>query len=853
MQKGFFANNKAVLPGSQLYLKRPQILQLLEKAARCPLVTVTAGAGYGKTDAVYSFLREYNGGTIWIQMTEFDNLAEIFWDNFARCFAAQNPPFAASLTEFGFPGSRRRFERYLSLSRQEPPLDIRGFLVFDDFHLIHSKAILNFMRALIDTLPQNITVILISRAEPEIDLIRLVSKGTVYRLTEDDLRFSEAELDAFFKLQGIAVSPQIRSKIYTMTEGWPFAIYLISLALKSNPSRQDHALSVMKLNIFKLMETELFSTIPAELQSFLIKLSLPSHLPLRLLEELAPDESYIAEIGKISTFIRYDAYADTYRIHPLLLEYLRQKQVALSEEERRDIFRRTAAWCAVNDCKMDAVTYYERAEDYESLAREAYDMTRMTPDGVARFLLEVLDRLPPRAFRENAKLHVVRIKMLQSLSRFTEAAAQAHAVIKQFEELPDDPFYHWILSECYFNLGYIGIFTSLYTKVCDYTDYFAKAYRHFQRSERAASDLRERTLVSSYVCRVGYPSEKGELERGIEIFSKYAHYAEKAKNGMFRGMAELASCEAAYFKADLKNAEGLAYLAAQKAREAEQFQIENRALFFLLRIALHKGEPAKITTLLRQLRAQLEYGEFLSRHTLCDIVTGWFFAQTGQIDKIAGWLKSEFEKSDLGTLSYGLESLVRAKYLFAEAKYHAVLASLESRDKQYGPEAFLIGKLEIEALRAVCLYRLHDSAAAVRVLEDAYRISENDGLDMPFIELGKDMRTLAAVAMKREDCAVPRDWLEKIRKKASTYAKMLTCAVSGSRGGRVSADLASLTKKETELLKDMCYGLSRSEIAVHHNLSMNTVKAAFQVIYTKLGAQNSADAIRIAAVKKIID
>jgi DNA-binding CsgD family transcriptional regulator len=62
-----------------------------------------------------------------------------------------------------------------------------------------------------------------------------------------------------------------------------------------------------------------------------------------------------------------------------------------------------------------------------------------------------------------------------------------------------------------------------------------------------------------------------------------------------------------------------------------------------------------------------------------------------------------------------------------------------------------------------------------------------------------------------------------------------------------------LTKKEAEILKDMCHGLSRSEIAFNHNLSVNTVKAAIQIIDAKLGAQNIADAIRIAVAQKIIE
>jgi LuxR family maltose regulon positive regulatory protein len=846
-----FKSRGTIILGNHTHLKRPQISRLLEKAVHSPLVTVTAGAGYGKTVAVYSFLQDYSSEKIWIQISDFDNRSERFWENFTQSLAVRNPSFAARLAEIGLPNSKRQFEQYFNLLHRIFSPNKKYVFVFDDFHLLHNKSILEFINKLVEALFQNVSVILISRTEPETGGIGLLAKGLVCRINEEDLRFSKAEVLSFFKLQGIAISSRIQSKIYSLTGGWPFAIYLAGLALNGDSRRQDYALSAMKSNIFKLIETEILSAVSPKFQHFLIKLSLIEHLPLNLLLELSPDENCIAEIGKLSSFIRYDAYADTYRMHHLLLEYLRRRSDVLSPDEMREIYGCAARWCAANDCKIDAITYYEKAGDYKNLAREAYALTRMMPDSVSRFLLDVLDMVPDRAFPENVTLYIIRIKALQSLSRFEEASAQTFAVINAFEEEPPSAIHHWLLSECYFQLGFIGIFTSLHTGIWDYTDFFEKAYRHFELASETDAGLRERTLVASYVCRVGYPSAKGELDRGNEIFSGYAHYAEKAKNGMFCGMPELARCEAAYFKADLKNAEKLACQAVLKAQGAEQFQVENRALFFLLRINIHMGNSVKITSLLRQLEAQLENEAFLNSYVLYDIVIGWFFAQIGQLDKIPGWLKSDFEKSDLGTLSYGLESLVRAKYFFAEAKYHAVLAALENHGGAYGPEAFLLGKLEITILKAVCFYRTGNRDAAFQCLEEAYNISADDRLDMPFIELGRDMRTLAVFALKKEDCAIPREWLEKIRKKSSTYAKKLACVVSGIQNRNCVP--GALTKKEADILKDMCHGLSRSEIAFNHNLSVNTVKAAIQIIYAKLGAQNIADAIRIAMAQKIID
>jgi LuxR family maltose regulon positive regulatory protein len=61
-----------------------------------------------------------------------------------------------------------------------------------------------------------------------------------------------------------------------------------------------------------------------------------------------------------------------------------------------------------------------------------------------------------------------------------------------------------------------------------------------------------------------------------------------------------------------------------------------------------------------------------------------------------------------------------------------------------------------------------------------------------------------------------------------------------------------LSEREIEVLYDVYHGLTRSEIAVSHNLSISTIKMVLSSIYSKLGADNIADVIRIALEQKLI-
>ena len=61
-----------------------------------------------------------------------------------------------------------------------------------------------------------------------------------------------------------------------------------------------------------------------------------------------------------------------------------------------------------------------------------------------------------------------------------------------------------------------------------------------------------------------------------------------------------------------------------------------------------------------------------------------------------------------------------------------------------------------------------------------------------------------------------------------------------------------LTAREIDILSDLYHGLSRSEIAINRDLSINTVKSTLGILYSKLGAENTHDAIRIALDQKLI-
>jgi LuxR family maltose regulon positive regulatory protein len=230
------------------------------------------------------------------------------------------------------------------------------------------------------------------------------------------------------------------------------------------------------------------------------------------------------------------------------------------------------------------------------------------------------------------------------------------------------------------------------------------------------------------------------------------------------------------------------------------------------------------------------------------------------LDKVAPWLKNDFEGSDLNSMNLGLEVLVKARCHMVDRRYPAALATLsiiENRSNPYDSGGFLFGMVSRRAMEAVCRYRIHDKSGAFVDLERAYQLAIPNGLDMPFIELGKDMRSLVEAALKDGESAgitIPRPWLEKIRLGASAYAKKLFAIAAhyrteagGNTAHSASGIQATLSRREKEVLTGILQGMTRVEIAAQTSLSANTIKSITRSVYNKLGALNKADAVRIAS------
>jgi LuxR family maltose regulon positive regulatory protein len=740
-----FFSNVPITQDNQAYLRRPRIEHRIEEALKSRIVLISAGAGYGKTHAVYSTLQKQVSvqkrrlKIIWTQLSERDNIAERFWENFIASIAVVNTKMAEKLKQFSFPYSEARFRRYTQVPAEDIDPATPYILVYDDFHHIDNPVILHFVERSVNFMYKNypnVSSIFISRTGIGIPGLEFFSGDLASRIDEDELRFTEEEVAAYFAMQNIRASIGIIRAVHQDTEGWAFAIHLAGLSLR-NSQASGYVPSAIRSNIFRLIESEIMEDISPELRKFLVKLSLVDHLSPALLEKIG-NSRVIDEMKKSGSFIQFESYLGEYRIHHLFLEYLSTLRNEVSEDETRELYKIAAAYFASVKRTLEGIHYYEKAGDYTGLIDLVYTSYPLAiPRGIGFILLDIFNRAPGYIYSENAVSYVFLTRLLISLNLFERAAEELKNIIAMLETRELSPANCRTLAGCCNNLGILHIITNAETGNYDFLPWFEKAHRYFDLHPYTIKPPISVWTVFPYICSVS-KTEQGEMERFIQAVTEITVHTRISCGGLFSGMDDLGRGELAFFRGELDEAEAHIGKAISAAREHDQWEIENRSLFYLLRIFLYRKKTEAIPALLTQLEAQLKIEFYINRYIYHDIVMAWYHIHTGNPNSIADWLKNDYEESELGEWAFGLEILLRAKYYLAKKQYLKALACFRSRNDRKGLKNYVMGRIESLILESVCLSCLQNTEEAADLLEQARSQAAPNAFIMPFLEAGLD-------------------------------------------------------------------------------------------------------------------
>ena len=829
--------------------KRPRLNDLFREASKYPLAMICAGTGFGKSSSVHDFLEDYKEASpIWIQISKNDNSGTRFWENFVHSMAQINQPLARALNKLGFPDTADKKNQYVSLVHTKAS-HVPRIIVLDDLHLIEDSSVLRLIEFAINSKPTKISVFIISRSTPHLNTASLISKDRQYNVNEKDLCFTESELAQFFSLLNITLRQETLREIMQDTGGWAFAINLIAHSYQKSPGYEGYVQNAMKANIFQLMEVEIWSGISERLRYFLLTLSLIENLSVDLISLLANgDESLIADLEKQSAYVRRDNYINAYLIHPLFLEFIRRKQNLLTEDQKRETWMKSAAWCDENGYHMDAFSYYDKSGDYEAITKKVASLNVQMSADMAEFALKLFDKAPEAVKYQTPLFPGMHIRLKLNMGQFNEdTIALAKSYADYYEARPDFPNHYIILSNVYFSWAFLVMFMCTYTDCYDFDIYFKKAGECFSKNPINTVGAYNLVPISAWASLVGV-ARAGAQEEYIGALSRSIPFASALGKGFFTGFDDLARGELCFYRGEFDEAEQYLKQSVTKAYRCDQFVTYNRALTYLMQLAIFRGDFTSAAAKLQEIEALLSEKDYGVRYTMYDIACGLYLLTLGRHEEIPEWLKGGFSSYKHPSFMENYANRVKTIYHYRTQQYKALLAFIGTEMEQ----TVLLGKIGLKVMQALSLYHLKKHREAITALTEAYYLAEPNKLIVLFTQFSKDMRILTAAALKDHSCTIPRVWLEEINRKSATYAKHLAHVISEYKKVNHITETIVFSPRETEILTDVSQGYSHSDIAAKRKLSVKKVKMIIAGIYDKAGAENLSDLVRIAVERKMV-
>ncbi|MFV0400687.1 MAG: LuxR C-terminal-related transcriptional regulator [Oscillospiraceae bacterium] len=834
------------LPLQHKILHRPRLHALIEEGLRQPLLVMLAGPGYGKTQALASYLSRGNARILWLRLNTLDNLREHFWGHFVYALDHDFPDIARHLTTLEFPDTPSKFDAFLHILIKETRLKKPIVWVFDDFGEITDRLIKSFFWALADTELDNFRLVLMSNVLTSTESIAFMTNKRSLVLGKD-LRFTREEIVGLYDMYNIRLEPGELDKIERYTEGWPLCLHLLAMDHDRLP---HHKQQLTHDEISYLFEDRFFSAYSERQQKLIIKLSLLNSFTKEFAVSIYEGESAELEALGNHVFLSNEPSTGRFFLHNLYRAFLQKKKYLLSDGEENKLWQDAAEYCMASGYEIDAISCYgkcgNRAGVIEAICRFIQLQHGISGENAA-FFLDQLDDLTPEEITAYPIATYIRALIYVN----TLEIGKAEALLLELESrlladgIPVEPT---LLGDVYALLAPIHMMRNQE----DFGDYYKKAAGYLpegtvlQRRQKLSTQNNHNFSMAD--------SLPGALQRMERIVHESIPWANRALGGGMAGMEYIFSAEAAYLTNRLEEAREHAYRAVYKAEANAQHDLVCNGYCILARVGFAQGDFNEMT---RQVENVTEYAgryEIGTLKEIRDTVLGWYYVKLHDCDKVPKGI-ARLVSPDRPVLAHDRSQIVYANYLLNTGEYARLVGMLESPVGLYVTQGIWPDRICRYILLAIGYYYLKKPDKAVNALWEAYDMSFHNGLTTLFVEAEKHMCNLVDAASHQNTYEFDSGWLDAIQEQAALFSGRATAVRTAylKQNPVNAAGDNPLTKREMEVLTALSRGLTREEIASAQYVSVNTVKTFIRSIYNKLDAANRAEAVSVAISRGYID
>ena len=424
---------------------RPRVLDLLQQSPYCKLVLFRSPAGYGKTTMAAQWLNDKDH-VGWYSIDDSDNDDFRFINyllqalNKATHNACPNTLKLADKRQFSSLPSLFG-DLFIEIAKFKQPY----YLLLDDYHLIDDEKIHQAMRFFIKHMPDNLTLVVTSRATPALGIANLRVRDLLIEIDNELLAFDSEETARFFKQRmkeevDAATADHLRNYV----EGWPSALQLIALqAQHQNTSLQQSAQSIPSLNhayLWDYLIEEVFDLLDEDTQHFMLQCSILDRFNDAMVNEVTSRDDALSQIESLhryGLFIhRLDGEQNWYRFHNLFAEFLTHERHARIPQLEASLHQAASSAWLQQSAPLQALKHAKKSANTQLIADilQRYGWVLFN-NGELPLLENAINALSEEQLYHQPKLCMLQAWLAQSQHRFLDVAnllAKADSEMSRF-------------------------------------------------------------------------------------------------------------------------------------------------------------------------------------------------------------------------------------------------------------------------------------------------------------------------------------------------------------------------------------------------------------------------------------
>jgi len=757
-------------------------------------------------------------------------------------------------------------------------LDREVVLVLDDYHVIESIEVHASMQFLVDNLPDQLHVIVASRADPPWPLAGLRARGDLLELRAADLRFTGEETAAYLNdAAGLDLAADDIDALGGRTEGWIAALQLAALSLQG---RDDASAFIAGFTgddrfVVDYLVDEVLDRQPADVRQFLLDTSILARLsgPLCAAVTGRDDAKAILQgIERSNLFlVALDDRRRWYRYHHLFGDVLRARLTDEQPDRVAALHRRASEWFEADGDVSEAIRHavagedFERAADLVEIGLPSLRLSRQ--DATQRAWLEALPRSVladrPMLLHGLVGAHLVVgevpgvEELLDEIDRLLEHPPPAGLVVhdqKEFARLParnamhraglallrgdiDATIEHGLraaeLTEADDHMGR-GAAAALVGLARWTTGDLHSALRQYEVAAAAFVDAEMWADILGV--SLGLADMQFALGRLGDAEATLAGALDLAAiHGPLRGTADMhIGLAEVHLERNELDAAAEHLAASHELGESMGLgQHAHRWRVVDARLRSIDGDHAAALALLREAEQRYDT-DFSPKVRPVAATAARILIASGDLAGAARWADGAgLDPGDDADHLREYEHLTLARLLLATGRADDAIPLLERLLAAADAGDRAGSAVEAHALLALAHHALGTTTSALAAIEAALRRASGERFVRTFLDAGPPMLALLESAVRHD--------------RAAAWARAMLAATSPPPLRRSLPGLVDpLTAKELDVLRLLRSELTGPEIAAELVVSINTVRTHTKNIFTKLGVTNRRAAVRRA-------